>query len=73
MVDEILAMADTVVDVHLDVGTGYESLNARVSNGCGRFEEFFTPFPEELNRQLISCIAGFHLAPTALYQENLVR
>jgi hypothetical protein len=32
-----------------------------------------TPFPEELNRQLISCIAGFHLAPTALNQENLVR
>ena len=136
MVDEILAMAGTVADGHLDVGTGYESLNARVSNVMGRFEEFcieaygdhrgqmptaeellsgrypvatfvhgdtssafaaalasfhlripvvhveaglrtgglnLTPFPEELNRQLISCIAGFHLAPTALNQENLVR
>lgn len=32
-----------------------------------------TPFPEELNRQLISCIAAFHLAPTTRNKENLVR
>jgi UDP-N-acetylglucosamine 2-epimerase (non-hydrolysing) len=32
-----------------------------------------TPFPEELNRQLISCIAAFHLAPTGRNQQNLVR
>ena len=32
-----------------------------------------TPFPEELNRQLISCIAGLHFAPTAKNLENLIR
>ena len=32
-----------------------------------------TPFPEELNRQLISRIAAFHLAPTSINRENLVR
>ncbi len=32
-----------------------------------------TPFPEELNRQLISRIAAFHLAPTSVNGENLVR
>lgn len=32
-----------------------------------------TPFPEELNRQLISCIACFHFAPTSTNLENLVR
>ena len=32
-----------------------------------------TPFPEELNRQLISCIACLHFAPTTTNQENLVR
>ncbi len=31
-----------------------------------------TPFPEELNRQLIARIASFHLAPTSVNQENLV-
>ncbi len=32
-----------------------------------------TPFPEELNRQLISCIAGLHFAPTAKNLENLIK
>ena len=32
-----------------------------------------TPFPEELNRQLIARIAAFHLAPTSVNGENLVR
>jgi UDP-N-acetylglucosamine 2-epimerase (non-hydrolysing) len=31
-----------------------------------------SPFPEELNRQLISCIAALHLAPTDKNEENLV-
>jgi UDP-N-acetylglucosamine 2-epimerase (non-hydrolysing) len=32
-----------------------------------------TPFPEELNRQLISRIAVFHMAPTSVNRQNLVR
>ena len=32
-----------------------------------------TPYPEELNRQLISRIAAFHLAPTSINRQNLVR
>jgi UDP-N-acetylglucosamine 2-epimerase (non-hydrolysing) len=32
-----------------------------------------SPFPEELNRELISCIACFHLAPTPTNLENLIR
>ncbi|MGF0115956.1 non-hydrolyzing UDP-N-acetylglucosamine 2-epimerase [Promicromonospora sp. Marseille-Q5078] len=32
-----------------------------------------SPFPEELNRQLISRIASFHLAPTRTNVQNLVR
>jgi UDP-N-acetylglucosamine 2-epimerase (non-hydrolysing) len=32
-----------------------------------------TPFPEELNRQLIARIASLHLAPTSANEENLIR
>jgi UDP-N-acetylglucosamine 2-epimerase (non-hydrolysing) len=32
-----------------------------------------TPFPEELNRRVISTIAAMHFAPTAINMENLVR
>jgi UDP-N-acetylglucosamine 2-epimerase (non-hydrolysing) len=31
------------------------------------------PYPEELNRQVISRIAAFHLAPTSINRQNLVR
>jgi UDP-N-acetylglucosamine 2-epimerase (non-hydrolysing) len=32
-----------------------------------------TPFPEELNRRVISTVAGLHFAPTSANLENLVR
>jgi UDP-N-acetylglucosamine 2-epimerase (non-hydrolysing) len=32
-----------------------------------------SPYPEELNRQVISRIAAFHLAPTSQNRQNLVR
>ena len=32
-----------------------------------------TPFPEELNRQVISTIAALHFAPTSANLQNLVR
>jgi UDP-N-acetylglucosamine 2-epimerase (non-hydrolysing) len=32
-----------------------------------------SPFPEEMNREIISCIACFHFAPTESNQEHLVR
>ena len=31
------------------------------------------PFPEELNRKLVACIAGLHFAPTPRARENLLR
>ncbi len=37
-----------------------------------RTRSTLTPFPEELNRQLIARIAAFHLAPTTLNKESLV-
>jgi UDP-N-acetylglucosamine 2-epimerase (non-hydrolysing) len=38
-----------------------------------RTRSTLSPFPEELNRQMISRIAAFHMAPTYTNQENLVR
>lgn len=38
-----------------------------------RTRDILSPFPEELNRQLISRIASFHLAPTPANFANLVR
>ncbi len=38
-----------------------------------RTRDILSPFPEELNRQLISRMAAFHLAPTPANEANLVR
>jgi UDP-N-acetylglucosamine 2-epimerase (non-hydrolysing) len=38
-----------------------------------RTSNTLSPFPEELNRQLISRIAAFHLAPTTRNKANLMR
>ncbi|MDO8381709.1 MAG: UDP-N-acetylglucosamine 2-epimerase (non-hydrolyzing) [Microbacterium sp.] len=38
-----------------------------------RTNDTLSPFPEELNRQLISRIAAWHLAPTERNKENLIR
>lgn len=46
--------------IHVEAGLRTHSFN-------------FSPFPEELNRELIARIAAFHLAPTTAAAENLVR
>jgi len=38
-----------------------------------RTQTKYSPFPEEINRRLISVLADFHFAPTAKARENLLR
>jgi UDP-N-acetylglucosamine 2-epimerase (non-hydrolysing) len=65
--DTTSAMAAALSAFHLHVPVIHVEAGLR-TGGSNR-----TPFPEELNRQLISCIAGLHLAPTAKNLENLIR
>jgi len=37
-----------------------------------RTRDIFSPFPEEANRKLTSCIASLHYAPTKLARQNLI-
>ena len=46
--------------VHIEAGLRTGGLN-------------LSPFPEELNRQVISCVAALHLAPTSHNEQNLIR
>jgi UDP-N-acetylglucosamine 2-epimerase (non-hydrolysing) len=65
--DTSSAMAAALAAFHLRIPVMH--LEAGLRTGGSNL----TPFPEELNRQLISCIACFHFAPTSTNQENLVR
>jgi UDP-N-acetylglucosamine 2-epimerase (non-hydrolysing) len=38
-----------------------------------RTEDIYSPFPEEMNRRLVSRLANFHFAPTKWSEENLIK
>lgn len=67
--------------VHGDTSSAFAGALAAVQCGLPvvhveaglRTGDTLSPFPEELNRQLIARMASFHLAPTAKNLENLVK
>ncbi len=65
--DTTSAMAAALSAFHLHIPVMHVEAGLR-TGGSNR-----TPFPEELNRQLVSSIAGLHFAPTPKNLENLVR
>lgn len=64
--DTSSAFAAALASFHLRIPVGH--IEAGMRTGLT-----LTPFPEELNRQLVARIAAFHLAPTSIAEENLVR
>ncbi len=64
--DTTSAMAAALAAFHLRIPVMHVEAGLRTGNNR-------TPFPEELNRRLISSIAGFHFAPTPTNLENLIR
>ena len=64
--DTSSAMAAAIASFNLRIPVGHIEAGLRTWSTL-------TPFPEELNRQLISRIASFHLAPTSNAEENLIR
>jgi UDP-N-acetylglucosamine 2-epimerase (non-hydrolysing) len=65
--DTSSAMATALAAFHLRIPVMHVEAGLR-TGGLN-----LTPFPEELNRQLISCMACLHFAPTAENLESLVR
>ncbi len=65
--DTSSAMAAALAAFHLGIPVMHVEAGLR-TGGLN-----LTPFPEELNRQLISCMACAHLAPTAHNMQQLIR
>lgn len=65
--DTSSAMAAALSAFHLRIPVGHVEAGLR-TGGLN-----LTPFPEELNRQLIASIACMHFAPTGTNLENLIR
>jgi UDP-N-acetylglucosamine 2-epimerase (non-hydrolysing) len=65
--DTSSAMAAALSAFHLHIPVAHVEAGLRTGGPAN------TPFPEEMNRQLIGCLAGLHFAPTSTNLENLVR
>lgn len=63
--DTTTAMAASLAAFYLGVKVAHVEAGLRTS-------DIRTPFPEELNRQIISKLATFHFAPTKLNESNLI-
>lgn len=68
----IIVQGDTSTALASALAAFYEKTDiAHIEAGL-RTHEFYSPFPEEKNRELISRIARFHFAPTVKNKRNLL-
>lgn len=65
--DTSSAMAAALASFHLKIPVCHVEAGLRTGGSIQ------SPFPEELNRQVITCIAAMHFAPTFKNLENLTR
>ena len=70
-----------IVLVHGDTTTTFAGALAAFYNQVAighveaglRTEDKYSPFPEEMNRQMVDCMSDMYFAPTELSKENLLK
>lgn len=68
----VVVQGDTATSYASSLAAFYKKIPvAHVEAGL-RTNDLYQPFPEEINRRLISQIASIHFAPTALAKQNLL-
>jgi UDP-N-acetylglucosamine 2-epimerase (non-hydrolysing) len=71
--DLVCVHGDTTTTFAASLTAFYERIQvAHIEAGLRTFD-IYSPYPEELNRQVTSKLARFHFAPTQLSESNLIR
>jgi len=68
----VLVQGDTTTAFASTLAAFYNQINVGHIEAGLRTYDFYNPFPEEINRRLISQLATFHFAPTELAKNNLL-
>lgn len=69
--DVVIVQGDTITAFIASLAAFYEKINiAHIEAGLRSFNKF-SPFPEEMNRKMITVLADFHFAPTKQSEANL--
>lgn len=71
--DIVLVHGDTTTSTAAALAAFYQQIPVGHVEAGLRTHNIYSPFPEEMNRQLTGRIVSYHFAPTALSRENLLR
>lgn len=71
--DVVLVHGDTTTSMASALAAFYQQIPVGHVEAGLRTHDIYSPWPEEVNRQMTSRIATYHFAPTALSKENLLK
>ncbi|NOR54960.1 MAG: UDP-N-acetylglucosamine 2-epimerase (non-hydrolyzing) [Sulfurovum sp.] len=71
--DMVFVHGDTTTTLSASLAAYYQKIDVAHIEAGLRTHDIYSPFPEEINRQLSSSIAKYHFAPTATAKENLLK
>ncbi len=71
--DWVIVQGDTTTALAASLAAFYRKIKVGHVEAGLRTEDKYNPFPEEINRRLISHLADLHFAPTPRARENLLR
>ncbi len=70
--DLVLVHGDTTTSTFCALSAFYKKIKVGHVEAGLRTNDIYSPWPEELNRQLTSKISSYHFAPTNLAMQNLI-
>jgi UDP-N-acetylglucosamine 2-epimerase (non-hydrolysing) len=70
--DVVLVHGDTTTTLAASLAAYYEQIPVGHVEAGLRTGDIYSPWPEEVNRKVASCIATFHFAPTLTARANLL-
>jgi len=71
--DWVIVQGDTTTAMAASLAAFYRKIKVGHVEAGLRTEDKYNPFPEEINRRLISHLADLHFAPTRRARENLLK
>lgn len=71
--DLVLVHGDTTTSTAVALAAFYQQIPVGHVEAGLRTHDIYSPWPEEMNRQLTSRIASYHFAPTPLSRKNLLQ
>jgi len=71
--DVVLVHGDTTTSMTVALAAFYQQIPVGHVEAGLRTHNIYSPWPEEMNRQITSRIATYHFSPTPLSRENLLR